>query len=107
MKSCGRRQGGRPSMKSTLRHLALPVAVLLLAACSSAVTPVKLRQISNGMKTSQVEALLGRPTRIEQAEITGLTGEVYHYVSPQGDGRVVFINGSVFQTNFDAKGAHA
>lgn len=81
--------------------------MFLLAACSSAVTPAKLRQISNGMKTSQVEALLGRPARIEQAEITGLTGEVYHYVSPQGDGRVVFINGSVFQTNFDAKGAHA
>jgi outer membrane protein assembly factor BamE (lipoprotein component of BamABCDE complex) len=81
--------------------------ILLAEGCSSAVTQDKLQQISNGMKSDQVTALLGQPTRIDQSEITGLTGQVYHYVSAQGDGRVVFINGAVFETNFDAFGGHA
>jgi outer membrane protein assembly factor BamE (lipoprotein component of BamABCDE complex) len=88
------------------RILLIP-SILALAACTSAVTPAKLQQISDGMKSGQVEALLGRPTRIDQSEITGLTGQVYHYVSGQGDGRVVFINDVVFQTNFVPAGAHA
>jgi outer membrane protein assembly factor BamE (lipoprotein component of BamABCDE complex) len=94
-------------MKASNFYISIGVVALALVACSSAVTQAKLNQISNGMKTDQVEALLGQPTRIDQSEITGLTGQVYHYVSAQGDGRVVFINGAVFETAFDATGGHA
>jgi outer membrane protein assembly factor BamE (lipoprotein component of BamABCDE complex) len=94
-------------MKAAFRHLSLPAFALVLAACSSSVTSARLSQINDGMKTSQVEALLGRPTRIDQSEITGLTGQVYHYLSSAGDGRVVFVNGAVFETNFVPVGAHA
>ncbi len=87
-------------MKKSPARLVLIAAAILIAGCSSSVTPAKLGQVSPGMKTDQVEALLGQPTRIEQSEITGLTGEVYHYVSRQGDGRVVFVNGAVFSTQF-------
>ncbi len=83
------------------------MTVIALVACSSAVTQTKLNQVTNGMKADQVTTLLGQPTRIDQAESTGLTGQVYHYVSTQGDARVVFINGTVFETNFDASGGHA
>jgi len=92
---------------SLFLSFAFAVAALVLVACSSAVTQTKLNQVTNGMKTDQVETLLGQPTRIDQSEITGLTGQVYHYVSKQGDGRVVFINGAVFETSFDASGGHA
>jgi hypothetical protein len=34
-------------------------------------------------------------------------GQVYHYLSSAGDGRVVFVNGAVFETNFVPVGAHA
>ena len=88
-------------MNRQLSFLVLaPALALALAACSSAVTPGKLQQVSNGMKTDQVTKLLGSPSRIEHSEITGLTGDVYHYDSDQGDAMVVFINGAVFKTNF-------
>jgi hypothetical protein len=75
-------------------------AALALTACSSAVTPDRLAKITTGMKTDDVVAQLGQPARIDHAEITGLTGDAYHYVSAQGDAKVVFINGAVFATQF-------
>lgn len=89
-------------------RLSIPLlAIVALSACSSAITSTKLAKVIDGMSTEQVEQLLGQPTRIDHAEITGLTGLVYHYVSPQGDGRVVFLNGTVFETQFDSTGGHA
>jgi len=81
-------------------HLIPFLLPLVLAACSSAVTPARLDAIAEGMKTEQVIAQLGQPTRIDHAEITGLTGDVYHYISSGGDARIVFVNGSVFNTQF-------
>lgn len=80
------------------------IAVMTLSACSSAVTPARLNKISTGMKTDEVVAQLGQPIRIDHAEITGLAGDAYHYVSAQGDARVIFINGTVFGTQFIAGG---
>jgi outer membrane protein assembly factor BamE (lipoprotein component of BamABCDE complex) len=94
-------------MKTYVRYFPVVAVALALIACSSAVTPDKLQQISDGMKPDQVTTLLGQPTRIDHAEITGLTGDVYHYVSSKGDGRVVFVNGAVFETAFDANRGHA
>jgi outer membrane protein assembly factor BamE (lipoprotein component of BamABCDE complex) len=94
-------------MKTSLRYLVLLVALPFLGACSSAVTASQLTQVTTGMKTDQVQKILGQPTRIDQSEITGLSGQVYHYVSSAGDGQVVFVNDAVFETNFVPAGAHA
>ena len=75
-------------------------AALLLSGCSSAVTPDRLAKIPTGMKADDVVAQLGQPARIDHAEMTGLTGDAYHYLSAQGDARVVLINGTVFTTQF-------
>jgi hypothetical protein len=82
-------------------------ASLLLTACSSAVTPATLAKVSCGMKLDQVETIFGRPTRIDESETTGVTGKVYHYSSAEGDARVVFINDTVFKTEFIPEGTHA
>jgi hypothetical protein len=83
------------------------IIVLCLAAllqvplgCSSAVTAARMGEVKPGMKASQVEALLGPPAQIEQAETTGLRGEVYCYPAPDGQGRVVFLNDAVFKAEF-------
>ena len=78
-------------------------SVFALAACSSAVTPDKISQIKPGMKNDQVEAILGRPIRIEQSESTGLSGEVDHYPAANGEGRVIFVNNAVFKAEFVPK----
>jgi len=83
-----------------LRMTTLLGSALALTACSSAVTPDKMAQIKPGMKTDQVEAILGRPARIEQSETTGLSGEVDYYPAPNGDGRVIFLNNIVFKAEF-------
>jgi hypothetical protein len=72
----------------------------LLTACTSAVTPDKMAQIKPAMKIEQVETLLGHPARIDQAETTALRGETYHYPTPNGEGRVVFLNDTVFKAEF-------
>jgi hypothetical protein len=82
----------------------LPACAVFLAACSSAVTPEKMAQIKPAMKAEQVEAILGRPAQIEQAETTGLRGEVYHYPAAQGEGRVIFLNDAVFKAEFGPGG---
>ncbi len=81
-------------------RLAVIGATLLLTACSSAVTPEKISQIHPAMKTDEVKALLGPPARIDQAETTGIRGEVYHYPSSRGEGRVIFLNDAVFKAEF-------
>ncbi len=82
------------------KHFVLLPSVLVLTACNSAVTPARLDKIAPGMKSDDVVAQLGQPVRSDHAEITGLTGDAYHYVSARGDAKVVFINGAVFTTQF-------
>jgi hypothetical protein len=83
------------------RFVGLAIAgTLALAACSSAVTPSKLQQIHPGMKVDAVTALLGQPVRIEHAEITGLTGDVYYYPARTGSAKVIFVDDAVFTTGF-------
>jgi hypothetical protein len=56
--------------------------------------------IKPGMSVTQVEALLGSPTHIDESQTTDqtLTGQVYHYSTPAGEGRIVFVNGIVFSS---------
>jgi hypothetical protein len=72
-----------------------------LAACSGA-TPDKLSEIKPGMSPDQVQAILGRPARIEQSESPDktITGEVDHFPGSGGEGRVVFVNSAVFKAEF-------
>ena len=73
-----------------------------LTACSSAVTPGKMGQVKPGMTSGQVEALLGRPATIDQSETADqtVTGEVDHYPGSGGEGRVVYVNSTVFKAAF-------
>lgn len=80
---------------------ALPcAAVLTLCACSSAVTPDKMARIKPAMTPAEVEAILGRPASREQSETTGLTGKADYYPGPNGEGRVIFLNDTVFKAEF-------
>jgi hypothetical protein len=86
--------------KMKARFTFLFLAAGILAACSSAVTPEKMAQVTVGMKTADVEKILGRPAHIDQSETTGLRGEVYDYPGVNGEGRVVILNDIVFKAEF-------
>jgi SmpA / OmlA family len=81
---------------------ALLGSALALAACTSSVTPDKMSQIKPAMSQDQVQAILGRPARIDQSETADqtLNGEVDHYPAPNGEGRVIFLNHAVFKAEF-------
>jgi hypothetical protein len=85
-----------------IARVVLCSAALALCACSSAVTPDKMAQIKPAMNPAEVEAILGRPAYIEhsQSATTDLTGEVDYYPAPNGQGRVVFVNNTVFKAEF-------
>jgi hypothetical protein len=87
-------------MKTITHFCAVLMPVLAVTACTSAVTPENIARIRPAMNAGQVEAILGSPARIEQAETTGLRGEVYHYPGPDGEGRVIFLNDAVFKAEF-------
>lgn len=76
------------------------VASFAISACSSAVTPQQMTQVTVGMKTAEVEKILGRPAHIDQSETTGLRGEVYDYPGVNGEGRVIILNDTVFKAEF-------
>ena len=86
-----------------LRHRVslLAAACVVLTACATCGLESKMGLVKPGMKTDQVVALLGSPTRIDETQTADqtLTGEVYHYATPAGDGRIVFVNGIVFSAN--------
>lgn len=83
-------------------RFALMGTAFALSACSSAVTPEKIAQVKPGMTPDQVQALLGKPARIEQSETQdqAISGEVDHYPAASGEGRVVFVNHTVFHAEF-------
>jgi hypothetical protein len=81
-------------------YIGTMMGVLVLAACSSTATAQKMAQVHPGMKVEVVEAILGRPDHIDQAETTGLRGEVYYYPGTAGEGRVIFLNDAVFKAEF-------
>jgi hypothetical protein len=87
--------------------VALLGLALALAACSSGATAEKMAQIKPAMKVEQVEAILGQPAHIDQAETTGLRGEVYHYPGTNGEGRVIVLNDAVFKSEFVPGGKQA
>ena len=72
----------------------------LLSGCGSGVDAQKIREVKPSMSVPQVETLLGRPSHIDEAETTGLRGQVYDYTSSHGEGRVVFLNDAVFKAEF-------
>ncbi len=82
------------------RASVLLAAALALTACASCGLDSKLGLIKPGMKPDQVQALLGKPTRIDETQTADetLTGQVYYYATPAGEGRVVFVNGIVFSS---------
>ena len=84
----------RTMVLGILAGLAVCIAVLAWAM------PDRFTRIKTGMNTDQVTAILGQPTSIEHAETTGLQGDVYHYPAPHGEGRVVFLNSTVFKAEF-------
>lgn len=54
------------------------------------------------MQQADVEKLLGPPAHIDETASTdqAITGAVYHYPHDGGDMQVIFINGTVFKTQF-------
>jgi hypothetical protein len=83
-------------------RLSILGAALALTACTSTVTLDKMAQIKPAMSQDQVEAILGRPARIDQSETADQTisGEVDHYPGSDGEGRVIFVNHAVFKAEF-------
>jgi hypothetical protein len=92
-----------PSTVTDRRYsLTLLPLVFAFTGCSSTVTPDKMAQVKPTMNAAQVEAILGRPARIDQSETADqtLSGEVDHYPAPNGEGRVVLLNHAVFKAEF-------
>jgi hypothetical protein len=92
----------RPATVIGLRYLWWAGALALTACGLGGFPESNMAKVKPGMTHEQVEALLGRPTTIEQSETPDqtLTGQVYHYAAPKGEGRVLFINETVFRSEF-------
>jgi|GEM_PF-477276 len=89
----------RPTLLPSLRTLCvLPLLALLLlfvTACGSKRTPENLSKVKNGMKSSEVQAILGKPDRVETATILGLEGTTFFYEKGEARVQISFINDEV------------
>ena len=76
--------------------LAVFTLVFGMAACSRAhLTNENLNKVYNGMTEAQVEAILGKPTRIETGETLGIKGSTYYYDKGGAHVEITFLNNGV------------
>lgn len=84
-------------MNERRRKAGLSISMALtLTACSVCGLNHDLGLVKPGMKVNEVEALLGSPASIDET----VSAEVYHYSTPSGEARIVFVNGAVFKSEF-------
>jgi len=79
---------------------AIVIAIPLYKSASDRLEFGEIKSAQPPMTVTQVEKLMGQPSRVESSETTGITGSVYHYPSHGGDIKVVFVNGTVFNAEF-------
>jgi hypothetical protein len=81
-----------------MKKIMMVLAVGLLVACGSKLTPENLAKVQTGMTESEVKGILGSPTTTESSGALGITGTVYTYKSGPNEVKVTFVNGKVFAT---------
>lgn len=93
---------GNPYAAAIAIVFCLGVAFAAYEVFSSAIKHTKFSLVIEGKArtVAQVEDLMGRPNRIDHAESTGITGDVYHYTWKEADLKVVFVNGTVFHAEY-------
>jgi hypothetical protein len=80
--------------------LGLLALALLLAACSK-VTPENFEKIQDGMNEQEVRAVLGDPTESNSVTVLGVSGTASRWVGRDAEIIVRFINGKVALKTFD------
>jgi len=78
------------------------VGFAFLAACSK-LSSENLSKVQMGMKKSQVEEILGKPTSSKEGSTLGITGTTYVYESGGSKVEIVFLNDGVISKNGEFK----
>jgi SmpA / OmlA family len=82
-------------IKKTLLTLICGITLFGLFGCGSKLTNENLNKVKNGMTESEVQAILGSPSDVENSEILGLKNVSYKYKSGETRVNINFINNSV------------
>jgi outer membrane protein assembly factor BamE (lipoprotein component of BamABCDE complex) len=85
----------RKKRKSLFGFLTMLGLALFLAACGTKLTSENLNKIKHGMTETEVKAILGKPSSVENSEILGLRHVAYTYQSGESKVNINFINDSV------------
>jgi len=73
---------------------------LALAGCGNyKLTSANLDKVHNGMSKKEVEALLGKPNRIETGETLGIRSSTYTYSKKDAEVKIVFFNDHLMLKN--------
>lgn len=88
-------------MRTVLAAIAL---VLLVAACSK-VTPENFAKIQDGMAEQEVLVILGSPTESSSATVLGISGTTSRWVSGDAEIMIRFLGGKVAVKSFDKPAA--
>lgn len=88
-------------MRTAIAAIAL---VLLVAACSK-VTPENFAKIQDGMAEQEVLAILGSPTESSSTSVLGISGTTSRWVSGDAEIMIRFLGGKVAVKRFDKTAA--
>ncbi|XZG71570.1 DUF3862 domain-containing protein [Chitinibacteraceae bacterium HSL-7] len=77
----------------------LPLALLVLLAACSKVTPENFAKIDTGMSREEVVKVLGEPDSADGASLLGLSGESAVWKSRKATITIAFVNGHVVTKN--------
>ncbi len=70
-------------------------AALFLAGCAAKLTNDNLNKVHNGMSQAEVQAILGKPSRVESGETLGIRGTTFYYDAKGASVQIVFLNDAV------------
>ena len=71
------------------------MALGVLVACGSKLTPDNFSLVKNEMTEAEVKALIGKPSKVESDDILGFSTTTYTYKKGETEVKVGFINGKV------------
>ncbi|NJK93335.1 MAG: outer membrane protein assembly factor BamE [Blastochloris sp.] len=75
--------------------LLMLVLCLSLVACGSKLNAENFSKIKTGMSEQEVRQILGKPSKVEEAEVLGLQAKTFIYENKPEPVKVSFINNSV------------
>lgn len=91
------------NMRKIFIALGATCALIILVACDNNLTPQNFEKVKTGMTSTEVQAILGKPTEVKTSDMGFTSGTVNIYRKGSSEARVIFLNDRVMTKSGEFK----